>query len=336
MRSSRSLKAENLFLRRQLSLYIERGIKPRRIDPVTRFRLTLLSRHFDWRDALVVVRPETLVRWHRSAWKLLWRLKSRPGRPAIPAQLQCLIRRMANENPRWGEERIANELLLKLVRVSPRTVRKYMPRRPPRRPRGDLRWSTLLRLHAQGMLACDFCLAITASFRMLYVFVVIEHQTRRLVHCNVTAHPTAAWTLQQLREVVGIDHRYQFLLHDRDCIFSRQLDESIEALGISVLKSAPHCPKMNAICERVIGTLRRECLDWLVPLSESHLRALLRAWIQHYNRGRPHMTLGPDIPDPPLATIGKSASRDRRGESYAVKAETILGGFHHEYRLAAA
>ena len=125
---------------------------------------------------------------------------------------------MALENPRWGEERIANELLLKLVRVSPRTVRKYMPRRPPRRPRGDLRWSTLLRLHAQGMLACDFCLAITASFRMLYVFVVIEHQTRRLGHCNVTAHPAAAWTLQHLQEVVGIDHRYQFLLHDRDCI----------------------------------------------------------------------------------------------------------------------
>ena len=337
VRSNRSLKAENLFLRRQLSLYIERGVKPRRIDPVTRFRLTLLSRHFDWRDAWVVVRPETLVRWHRSALKLLWRLKSRPGRPAIPAQLQCLIRRMANENPRWVEERIANELLLKLViRVSARTVRKYMPRHPLGRPRGDLRWSTFLRLHAQGLLACDFCLAITASFRMLYVFVVIEHQTRRLVHCNVTAHPTAAWTLQQLREVVGIDHRYQFLLHDRDCIFSRELDESIEALGISALKSAPHCPKMNAICERVIGTLRRECLDWLVPLSESHLRALLRAWIQHYNRARPHMALGPGIPDPPLAAIPTSASRHRRGESYAVNTEPILGGLHHEYRLAAA
>ena len=142
---------------------------------------------------------------------------------------------MALENPRWGEERIANELLLKLVRVSPRTVRKYMPRHPPGRPRGDLRWSTFLGLHAQGMLACDFCLAITASFRMLYVFVVIEHQTRRLVHCNVTAHPTAAWTLQQLREVVGIDHRYQFVLHDRDSIFSRELDASIRSLGIRVL-----------------------------------------------------------------------------------------------------
>lgn len=283
------------------------------------------------------MRPETLLRWHREAWKLLWRVKSRPGRPAIPAQLQCLIRRMALENPRWGEERIANELLLKLgIQVSSRTVRKYMPRHPPGRTRGDLRWSTFLRLHAEGILACDFCLAITASFRMLYVFVVIEHGSRCLVHCNVTAHPTAAWTLQQLREVGGLDHRYQFLLHDRDCIFSRELDESVQALGVRVLRSAPHCPKMNAICERVIGTLRRECLDWLVPLSESHLRNLLRAWIRHYNPGRPHMALGPGIPDPPPTAILNSPSRHRRGESYAVQAQLILGGLHHEYRLLAA
>ena len=171
---------------------------------------------------------------------------------------------------------------------------------------------------------------------MLSVLELIEHGTRRLGHCTVTAQPTAAWTLQQLREVVGLDHRYQFLLHDRDCIFSRALNESIQALGISVLKSAPHCPKMNVICERVMGTLRRECLDWPVPLSESHLRALLRAWIQHDNGGPPHIALGPGIPDPPLTAIAKSASRHRREESYAVKAEPILVGLHHEYRLAAA
>jgi transposase InsO family protein len=337
VKSSRSIKAENLFLRRQLALYMERGVKLRRVDPVARLRLVLLSRRFDWRSALVVVRPETLLRWHRSAWKLLWRLKSRPGRPAIPVELQLIIRRMALENPRWGEERIANEFLLKLcIQVSPRTVRKYMPRHPPGRPRGDLRWSAFLRLHAQGILACDFCLTLTASFRMLYVFVVIEHASRRLVHCNVTAHTTAAWTLQQLREVVGLDHRYQFLLHDRDCIFSHELDQSFQALGIRVLRSAPHCPKMNAVCERVIGTLRRERLDWLVPLSESHLRALLRAWTRHYNRGRPHMALGPGIPDPPLTAIPHSPSRHRRGGSYAVQAEPILGGLHHEYHLVAA
>jgi putative transposase len=248
VRSNRSIKAENLFLRRQLALYVERGVKPRRIDCVTRIGLTLLSRCFNWRDALVVVRPETLIRWHRAGWKLFWRLKSRPGRPPIPPQLQALIRRIANENPSRGEERIANELLLKIgIRVSPRTVSKYLPRRPRSRPRGDLRWSTFLRLHAQGIIACDFFVAVTATFRLLYVFVVIEHRSRRLIHCNVTTHPSAAWTLQQLREAVGYEDRYKFLVHDRDSVFASQLDESIRALGIRVLKSAPHSPKMNAI-----------------------------------------------------------------------------------------
>jgi putative transposase len=187
-RSSQSIQAENLFLRRQLALYIERGVKPRRIDPATRIALTLLSRLFDWRDALAVVRPVTLIRWYRAGWKLFWRLKSRPGRPPIPVELQALIRRIANENPSWGEERIANELLLKLgIRVSPRTVNKYLHRRPGGRPRGDLRWSTFLRLHAQGIIACDFFVAVTATFRLLHVFVVIEHYSRRLIHCNFTA-----------------------------------------------------------------------------------------------------------------------------------------------------
>ena len=206
LRPRRSVEAENLFLRRQLALYLERGAKPRRVDAATRVSLALLSRLFDWRDALVVVRPETLIRWHRAGWRVFWRIKSRPGRPPIPLELRQLIRRMATENPIWGEERIANELLLKLgLRVSPRTVRKYMPKRPPGRPRGDQRWATFLRNHADAIVACDFFVAVTATFRLLYVFVVIEHGSRRLVRIAVTAHPTAAWTLQQLREVVGFD-----------------------------------------------------------------------------------------------------------------------------------
>src|SRR5208337_568610 len=196
-----TLAVEILMLRRQLALYVERGVKPRRIDPATRIRLALLSRFFNWRDALVVVHPETMIRWHRAGWRLFWRLKSRPGRPPIPLEIQALIRRMANENPSWGEERIANELLVKLdIQVSPRTVNKYLPRRSPRRPRGDMRWSTFLRLHAQGIIACDFFVTVTATFRLLYVFVVIEHRSRRLIHCNVTTNPSAAWTLQQLRQ----------------------------------------------------------------------------------------------------------------------------------------
>jgi len=259
-RSSQAIRAENLFLRRQLALYIERGVKPRRIDPATRIALTLLSRLFDWRDALAVVRPVTLIRWHRAGWKLFWRLKSRPGRPPIPVQLQALIRRIANENPSWGEERIANELLVKLgIRVSPRTVNKYLPRRPRGRPRGDLRWSTFLRLHAQGIIACDFFVAVTATFRLLYVFVVIEHHSRRLIHCNVTAHPSAAWTLQQLREAVGLEERYEYLLHDRDSIFAKHLDDSIGRLGVKVLKSPPRSPmakEMISYCTSFDG------FDW--------------------------------------------------------------------------
>jgi transposase InsO family protein len=336
-RDRRATAAEILVLRRQLALYQERRIKARRIDAVTRISLALLSRFCNWRDALVVVGPETMIRWHRAGWRLFWRLKSRPGRPRIPREIQALIRRMGDENPGWGEERIANEFLLKLgIRLSPRTVSKYLSRRPRGRPRGDLRWSTFLRLHAQRIIACDFLVSVTATFRVLYVFVVIEHRTRRLIHCNVTAHPSSAWTLQQLREAVGFGERYDYLLHDRDSIFASHLDESIGKLGVTVLKSPPRSPKANAICERVIGTVRRECLDWLIPLSESHLRCILKSWIPHYNTGRPHMALGPGVPDPPLTSLDPphSNSRHRRGESYAIGAKPILGGLHHEYCLA--
>ena len=180
---------------------------------------------------------------------------------------------MAAENLLWGQERIANELLIKLgIRVSPRTVSKYMPKRPPGQPRGDQRWSTFLRNHSKAILACDFFIAVTATFRMLYVFVIIEHGTRRLAHVNVTAHPTADWALQQLREVVGDDSAHRYLIHDRDRIFSKHLDKSIKALTLEVLRSPVASPKANSICERVIGTIRRECLDWMIPMSEGHLR----------------------------------------------------------------
>ena len=184
-----------------------------------------------------------------------------------------------------------------------------------------------MRCHAQGIIACDFFVAVTATFRLLYVFVVIEHHSRRLIHCNVTAHPSAAWTLQQLREVVGYEEQHQFLIDDRDSIFASHLGESIQALGVRVLKSAPHNPKMNAVCERVSGTIRRECLNWLIPLSESHLRFILKSWIGHYNGGRPHIVLGPGLANPPAITkaIRESSSRHHRGEPYAIRAESVLG-----------
>ena len=198
--SSSAVRAENLVLRKQLAQYIERGLKPRRVDCLTRISLALLTRLFDWHDAVVIVRPRTIIRWHRTGWGLFWRFKCKLGRPPIPAELRTLIRRMACDNPVWGEERIANELLVKLgIRVSPRTVRKYMPKRPDGQPRGDQRWSTFLKNHAKAIMGCDFFVAVTATFRLLYVLVVIEHGRRRLTHVGVTNHPTADWALQQLR-----------------------------------------------------------------------------------------------------------------------------------------
>src|SRR5665213_1492083 len=293
----------------------------------------------DWRSCLVIVRPETVLRWHRAGWRLFWRRKSRPGRPPIPLDLRRLIRRMARENPLWGEERIANELLLKLgLRVSPRTVRKYMPKRPPGRARSDQRWSTFLHNHARAIVACDFFVAVTATFRLFYVLVLIEHGSRRLVHFNITQHPTADWTLQQLREAIGCTDAYRYLLHDRDSIFARSLDESISNLGLTVLKSPPHSPMANVICERVIGTIRRECLDWLIPLSQSHLRWILTSWMDHYNQGRPHMALGPGVPDPPseVANPPPQLSRHGIGGRLLPRSKSILGGLHHEYSLATA
>jgi len=335
LRPQSTLAAENLFLRKQLAMFQERKAKPRRPDTPIRIALVLLSRLFNWRDALVVVQPQTLVRWHRQGFRLFWRWKSRPGRPPIPIELRQLIREMAMSNPSWGEKRIANELLLKLgIRVSPRTVRKYMQLHPWEQPRGDQRWSTFVRNHASAILACDFCVVVTATFRLLYVFIVIEHQTRRIVHCNVTAHPTAAWTLQQLREAIPSDHSYRFLIHDRDGIFSPLLDKSVSHMGIRVLRSPPRSPKANSFCERVIGTLRRECLDYFIPITESHLRSITTNWMTHYNKGRPHSSLGPGIPNPPSdLPVALQTHRHRIPNHLKMMAHPILGGLHHEYGL---
>jgi putative transposase len=340
LRPSPALAAENLFLRKQLALYQERHVTPRRATNATRITLVWLSRCFDWRQALVVVQPETLVRWHRQGFLVFWRWTSRPGRPPIPAKLRALIRRMARDNPTWGEERIANELLLKLgLRVSPRTIRKYLFK-PLNRGGGthvaSQRWLTFVQNHAKGIVACDFCVVVTASFRLLYVLVVLEHASRRILHVNVTAHPTAQWTMQQLREAIPADHPYRFLIHDRDAIFSRDLDQRVRVLGLRVLKTPPQSPKANAHCERLLGTVRRECVDFVIPLTQNHLRGILTEWVQHYNHGRPHMALGPGIPQTPRhLPTPLQAHRHRLPEHLRVVARPILGGLHHEYRLEA-
>ena len=337
MRSRARLAAENLFLRKQLALYLERQVKPRRADDATRITLVALSPFVDWRHLLTVVKPETLIRWHRQGFRLWWRWKSRArGRPPIPLDLQQLIATLAAANRTWGEERISDELLVKLgIRVSPRTVRRYMPSRP-RRPRpGTQAWSTFVRNHARAVLASDFCVVVTATFRVIYLFVVLEVGTRRIVHWNVTAHPTAEWTGQQFRMIVSVDEGHRFVIHDRDAIYSDGVDRTLEAMGLEVLKTPARVPQANTFCERVIGTIRRECLDFMIPLTERHLRAILREWIIHYNRGRPHSALGPGLPDPLAYRVDASTGHDLPGD-YRVVAPPILAGLHHEYRFEAA
>jgi transposase InsO family protein len=181
--------------------------------------------------------------------------------------------------------------------------------------------------------ACDFFIVVTASFRVLYVFVLLEVGTRRIAHFNVTAHPTATWTLQQFREVMMDEQSYRFVLHDRDRIYSCELDSALKAMDLKILKTPFQAPQANAFCERLIGTVRRECLDFLIPLNERHLRSLLKAWVTHYNRARPHASLGPGIPD---LRSGQQQARlcgHRIPIGHQVVAKAILGGLHHEYSL---
>src|SRR6516165_4487165 len=250
-RSRRARAAENLFLRKQLALFQERKVKPHRAHDATRLTMVILGRMFSWRDALVNVKPDTFLRWQRKRFRLFWRWKSRPvGRPQIPKDLRRLIREMAAENPTWGEERIANELKLKLtIQVSPRTVGKYLHRDGSlRTPDPKQRWLTFVRNHAKVMVACDFFVVITATFRTLYVFVVMEIGSRRILHYNVTAHPTAEWTLQQFREGLPGGHRYRFVIQDRDRIFAEEVDKGLAYLGVQVLPTPVRAPQANAVC----------------------------------------------------------------------------------------
>lgn len=335
LRSHTQLAAENLFLRKQVALYLERQVKPRRANDATRITMVALSRMVDWRRLLTVVKPETLLRWHRRGFRLWWRWKSRaPGRPRIPADVQQLIATMATANRTWGEERIAAELLVKLgIRVSPRTVRRYMPAGPPRGRMGTQAWRAFIRNHLQATLASDFFVVVTATFRVLYVFVVLEVGTRRILHWNVTAHPTAEWTAQQFRMIVTGDQPHRFVIHDRDTIFSEGVGATLAAMGLTVLTTPVRAPQANAFCERLIGTIRRECMDFMMPLNEPQLRCILQQWVAHYNRGRPHASLGPGIPDRSGNDGVSDSTGHRLPDSDRVVATPILGGLHHEYRF---
>jgi putative transposase len=255
----------------------------------------------------------------------------------VPPDLQRLIGDMARANRSWGEERIASELLLKLgIRVSPRTVRRYMPPRVAPGGGGPSQtWRTFVGNHARAALACDFFVVVTATFRLLYVFVVLEVGTRRIVHWNVTAHPTAAWTAQQFRMVVSDDPTHRFVIHDRDSIFSESVDATLAAMGLTVLKTPVRAPQANAFCERLIGTIRRECLDFMILFNERHVRTVLGQWVAHYNCSRPHASLGPGLPEPSSNRVASPVTGHWIRSGHYVLAEPVGGGLHHEYRLVA-
>ena len=215
-------------------------------------------------------------------------------------------------------------------------MRAYWPPEPERRGHrrtSSQNWRTFVRNHAQSIVACDFLVVVTARFRTLYVFLLMEVGTRRIVHCNVTAHPMATWTLQQLREAIPSDHSYRFLLHDRDTIFSAEVDQQLKAFGLRVLRTPVRSPKANAYCERLVGSIRRECLDFMIPLGEKHLRRIVAEWVTHYNQGRPHLSLGPGIPEPAAAFLPwQGHDRHSFAQDCRVASRAVLGGLHHEYR----
>ena len=183
------------------------------------------------------------------------------------------------------------------------------------------------------IVACDFFTVVTAAFRTVYVFVIMEVATRRIIHQNATAYPTAEWTPQQFREAMADDHRYRFVIHDRDSIFSQELDRGVTALGVRVLRTPVRAPKANSVCERLGGTLRRECLDLLIPLNERHLKMTVTEWGIHYNRGRPHSSLGPGLPEPSQDSVPISDHRHKLPAGHRVVKTSVLGGLHYEYRL---
>jgi putative transposase len=277
----------------QLALYQERKSRRRRPTAAAKLALVVLSRFFPWTQALAIVRPSTFVRWHRAGFRLLWRWKSRPlGRPPLPKNLRALITTMAEENPSWGEGRIADELSLKLgISVDSRTVGKYIKQSGgPRKPVGQ-RWSTFIQNHLRAIVACDFFTSVTATFQILYMFLAMEIGSRRILQVNVTNHPTAGWTRRQFRAFIDGESGHRYLIHDRDTVFSAEVDEAVQGFGLKVMKTPVRSPMANAFCERVIGTIRRECLDYLIPVNERHLRRIVREFVSHNNRRRPHTAL---------------------------------------------
>jgi transposase InsO family protein len=308
-----------------------RRARPRpRLRPIDRAFWILVSRAWSrWAETLAIVRPETVVAWHRRGFAQFWRWRSqRVGRPPLAAEVVALIEQMAWENPLWSRRRIASELAKLGHAVDKNTVARYIPK-PSNRPRcpPTQTWGTFLRNDLGGTLAVDFLTVPTVTFGVLYVFFVLSLERRRVLHVNVTAHPSAAWTAQQMVEALGPDAPpVQRLIRDRDAIFGKEFDSRVTNLGLHQILTAPRSPWQNGYAERFVGTVRRELLDHVVVLGERHLLRLVRDHAAYYNADRPHMSLNRDAP------LTRAVEPPSAG---AIVALPRIGGLHHRYVRAA-
>lgn len=326
--SRRTLVFENLALRQQLAVHQARNPRPR-VHSVDRLFWVVLSRLWSrWRDALILVQPATVLAWHRTGFRLFWRWRSsRGGRPRAPAETRALALRLAADNPLWGAPRIHGELLKLGLRVSQSTIGAWLASRPRPRPPPSQTWRAFLRNHLTHAAAMDFFVIPTATFQLLYGFLIMQHGRRRIRHVGVTTHPTAEWVSQQLREAFPFDSAPRFLHRDRDAIYGLAAITTIKAMAIEQVLSAPRSPWQNPYCERVIGTLRRELLDHVVVAGERHALALLRQYVAYYNSSRTHLSLMKDAPEPRAIEAPSSGP---------IIVRQVLGGLHHQYSRRAA
>jgi transposase InsO family protein len=319
-KSRSRLEAENLFLRHQLAIALRRAPPRFRLRSGDRALLIWMTRLWpSLIGAVQVVQPETILRWHRAGFKVFWRWKSRnrAGRPKIDRGLRDLIRRMNRENALWGASRIHGELLMLGFQVAQSTVSKYMVRcqNPPSHT-----WKTFLRNHAEAIVAIDMCVVPTLTFDHLFAFLVLGHGRRQLLWFEVTRHPTAEWLARQITEAFPWASAPAYLVRDNDRAYGHIFTSRVMAMGIRDRPISPGSPWQNGIAERLIGTVRRECLDRILIFGESHLRRVLASYAAYYNQTRTHLALQKDAP------LRRAVQR-----SGAIVAIPIMAGLHHQY-----
>jgi len=329
-RSKSELLAEIALLRVPL-IILERQVKRPTFTRTDRLLLVLLARLVrSWQQALLIVQPETLLHWHRELFRLYWKRKSKAAshKPKVAAETIALIRQMATNNRLCGAERIRGELLKLGLRICKRTIQKYMRGVRTKPPRGQ-KWSTFLRNHAANIWACDFLQVTDLFFRPLFAFFIVELKSRKVIHVGVTRSPSDAWVAQQLREATPYGQAPKYLIRDNDSKFGPCFARVAKTSRIKILKTPVHAPRANAICERFLRSVRRECLDHLLILHEKQLQQVLNAYVMYFNQARPHQGIHQQIPDPSRAATSSQHTSDK------VIALPVMGGLHHDYRWAA-